>query len=75
VSTAEWECGKGLQTKEHIFWDCELCEDQKATMMEFVSENSNKGYPTSVTELLKLKKKYLYKASVNLETKLLDLSK
>jgi hypothetical protein len=28
VSTAECECGDGLQTEEHMFWDCKLYEDQ-----------------------------------------------
>jgi hypothetical protein len=26
VSTAECDCGDGLQTEEHIFWDCKLYE-------------------------------------------------
>jgi hypothetical protein len=33
VSTAECECGDGLQTEEHIFWDYKLYEDQRATVM------------------------------------------
>jgi hypothetical protein len=57
VSTAECECGDGLQTEEHIFWDCKLYEDQRATMMDILSENSKKEYPKSVTELLRLGKK------------------
>jgi hypothetical protein len=48
-STAECECGDGLQTEEHIFWDCKLYEDQRATMMYILSENSKKEYPESVT--------------------------
>jgi hypothetical protein len=27
LSTAECECGEGLQTEEHIFWDCKLYEE------------------------------------------------
>jgi hypothetical protein len=57
VTTAECECGDGLQTEEHIFWDCKLYEDQRATMMDILSENSNKEYPKSVTELLRLEEK------------------
>jgi hypothetical protein len=37
LSTAECECGDGLQTGEHIFWDCKLYEDQRATMMDILS--------------------------------------
>jgi hypothetical protein len=47
VSTAECECGDGPQTEEHIFWDCKLYEDQRATMMDILSENSRKEYPKS----------------------------
>jgi hypothetical protein len=53
VSTAECERGDELPTEEHIFWDCKLYEDQRATMMEILSENSK----TSVTELLTLDEK------------------
>jgi hypothetical protein len=42
VPTAECECGDGLQTEEHIFWDCKLYEDQRATMMNILSENTKK---------------------------------
>jgi hypothetical protein len=55
VSTAE--CESGLKTEEHIFWDCNLYEDQRATMMDILSENCKKEYPKSVTELLKLEEK------------------
>jgi hypothetical protein len=53
VSTAECKCGDGLQTEEHIFWDCNLYEGQRATMMNILSDNSIKGHPKSVTELEK----------------------
>jgi hypothetical protein len=43
VSTAECECGDGLQTEEHIFWNCKQSEDQRATMMDILSENCKKG--------------------------------
>jgi hypothetical protein len=65
VSTAECECGDGLQTEEHTFWDCKLYEDQRAKMLDILSENSEKEYPKSVTELLSLEeKKDLCNASV-----------
>jgi hypothetical protein len=54
---AECECGDGLQTEEHIFWDCKLYEDQRATMMDILPENCKKEYPKSVTELLRLGEK------------------
>jgi hypothetical protein len=54
VSTAECECGDGLQTEEHIFWVCKRYEEQRATMRNNLSENSKKEYPKSVTELLSL---------------------
>jgi hypothetical protein len=47
MSTAECECGDGLQTEEHIFWDCKLYEEQRATMMDILSENKKKEYPKS----------------------------
>jgi hypothetical protein len=53
VSTAECECGVGLQTEKRIFCDCKLYEDRRATMMNILSENSQKEYPNSVTELLR----------------------
>jgi hypothetical protein len=40
MSTAECECGDGQQTEKHIFWDCKLYEDQRATMMDILSENN-----------------------------------
>jgi hypothetical protein len=57
LSTCEY--GDGLQTEVHIFWDCKLYEDQRATMMDILSENSKKEYPKSVTELLRLEEKRL----------------
>jgi hypothetical protein len=53
VSTAECECGDGLQTEEHIFWVCKQYEDQRAKMMGILSKND----PESVTELLRLEEK------------------
>jgi hypothetical protein len=46
-----------ILTEEHIVWNCKLYEDQRATMMDILSENSKKGYPKSVIELLRLEKK------------------
>jgi hypothetical protein len=57
VSTAECKCGDGLQTEEHIFWDCKLQEAQSATMMDILPENIKKECPKSVTELLRLEEK------------------
>jgi hypothetical protein len=57
ISDFECECGDGLQTEEHIFWDCELYEEQRATMMDILSENREREYPKSVTELLRLEEK------------------
>jgi hypothetical protein len=53
VSTAECECGDGLQTEEHVFWYSKLYEDQRATMMDIL-RTAKKIYPKSVTELLRL---------------------
>jgi hypothetical protein len=57
VSTAECECGDGLQKEEQIFRDCKLYEEQRATTMAILSENRKKEYPKSVTELLRLEEK------------------
>jgi hypothetical protein len=57
ASTAECECGDGLQTEEHIFWDCKRYEEQRATMRDVLSQISKKDYPKSVTELLRLEEK------------------
>jgi hypothetical protein len=52
-------CGDGPQTEEDIFLDCKskLYVDQRAAMMDILSENSKKEYPKSVTELLRLEEK------------------
>jgi hypothetical protein len=42
VSSAECECGDGLQTEEDIFWDCKLYVEQRARMMDNLSENSKR---------------------------------
>jgi hypothetical protein len=46
-----------VQTEDHIFWDCKLYVEQRATMMGILSENRKKEYPKSVTELLRLEEK------------------
>jgi hypothetical protein len=51
------EVGDGLQTEEHISCDCKLYENQRATMMGILSQNSKKEYPKSVSELLQLEEK------------------
>jgi hypothetical protein len=43
--------------EEHVLWDCKLYEDQRATVMDILSENSKKEYPQLVTELLRLDEK------------------
>jgi hypothetical protein len=45
VSTAECKCGDGLQMEKHMFWDCKLYDDQRAAMIDILSENSKKEYP------------------------------
>jgi hypothetical protein len=45
--------GDGLQ----VFWDYKLYEDQRATVVDTLSENSKKEYPKSVTKLLRLEGK------------------
>jgi hypothetical protein len=57
VSTAECECGDGLQTEEHIFWNCKLYEYQRTSMIDSLSENSKKEYSKSVTEFFRLERK------------------
>jgi hypothetical protein len=57
VSTAECICDDGLQTEDHIFWDCKLYGDQRAAMMAILSEKRKKEYPKSITELLRLEEK------------------
>jgi hypothetical protein len=37
VPMAECECVDGVQTEEHIFWDCKLYEDERATIMKILS--------------------------------------
>jgi hypothetical protein len=44
VSTAECECGDGLQPEEHIFWECKRYEEQRATMRDILSESSKVSY-------------------------------
>jgi hypothetical protein len=48
VSKAECECGDGLQMEVHIFWDCKLYKDQWTTMVDILSENSKKEYPSQL---------------------------
>jgi Fe-S-cluster containining protein len=62
VFTAECKCGDCLQTEEGTFRDSKRYEDQQATMMDILSENSKKEYLKPVTELLKLEENDLCKA-------------
>jgi hypothetical protein len=57
VFTAECECGDGLQTEEHIFWDCKWYDDQRATMMDILSQNCKRECTESDMELLRLEEK------------------
>jgi hypothetical protein len=76
VTTAHSEYGAGLQTEEQIFWDCRLYEDQRATMIDILSKNSQKKkYPMSVTELLRLEEKRFIRGVRYLTTKFLNLFK
>jgi hypothetical protein len=59
VSTAECEYIGGLETGEHIFWDCKLHEEQRATIMAILSENSKKGIPKVSYRVLKARGKRL----------------
>jgi hypothetical protein len=60
VSTAGCDCSDRLLTGKHIFWDCKLYEDQRATIMDILSEESKKEYSKSVTRLLRLRGKKLF---------------
>jgi hypothetical protein len=50
VSTAECECGDGLQTEEHA------CCDKMATMTDILSERGKTEYLKPVKELIRLEK-------------------
>jgi hypothetical protein len=53
VSSAECECGDGLQTEEHIFWDCKLYEEHRGIF----SENCNERIPKVSYRALKTRGK------------------
>jgi hypothetical protein len=53
--STECECGDDLQMEEHNLLDCKRCQDP--IMMDILSENSEKEYPKSVTELFRLQEK------------------
>jgi hypothetical protein len=57
VSTAECECGDGLQTEEHIFCHCKLYENQRATMMDILCEKEQKRIPKVSYKALKARGK------------------
>jgi hypothetical protein len=44
VSTAECECGDGLEMEERIFWECKRYEEQRATVRDILSESSKVSY-------------------------------
>jgi hypothetical protein len=50
----------------HVFWDCKLYEDQRATMMDILSEKCKKEYSTSVTELLRPEEKEICRADLTI---------
>jgi hypothetical protein len=43
--------------EEHVFCDCKLYKEQRATKTDMLSEKIKKEYPQSVTELLRLEGK------------------
>jgi hypothetical protein len=47
----------GCKTEEHIFWDCKRYENQEATVMDILSENSKKRIPQVSDIALKARKK------------------
>jgi hypothetical protein len=49
--------GGELQMEEHIFWDYKLYEDQRATVMDNLSENSKKESPKVSYGALKMEGK------------------
>jgi hypothetical protein len=55
---AECERSDGLQTEEHVFWDCKLYEDQMGTMIDILSERSKTEYLNSDKELIRLEKEW-----------------
>jgi hypothetical protein len=48
VSTAECECGDGLQTEEHIFWDCKLYEEQGQQWWSFCLRTAKQNTQTQL---------------------------
>jgi hypothetical protein len=59
VSMAECECGDGLQTEEHIVWDCKRYEEQRATMRDILSESSKKRISSVSYRALKARGKVI----------------
>jgi hypothetical protein len=45
-STAECECGDGLQTEKHIFWGCKLYKEQRVTKMDICLRTAKKNTQT-----------------------------
>lgn len=60
--------------EEHVFRGCELYEDQRATIMDILSENRKEEYLESVTELIRLGEKRFMQGICNF-TKFLNLLK
>jgi hypothetical protein len=60
VPMSKCERGDGLQTEEHIFWDCKLYEYQRATMMDILSENSKKRVPKFSYRALTARRKKIF---------------
>lgn len=48
ASTAERECSDGLLTEKHVFWECEVYEDQRASLTNILSKKRKKEYPESM---------------------------
>jgi hypothetical protein len=43
AATTECECGDGLRTEEHVFWDCKLYEDGRKKVMDIHILGKAKG--------------------------------
>jgi hypothetical protein len=69
VSTAECKCGDGLQMEERIFWDRKPYEDERAKMMDILSEKSKKRIPKFSYRPLKATGKKICERRLLLHTK------
>jgi hypothetical protein len=65
VPTAECQCGDGLQTEEHTFWDCKLPENQKRTpkISYRVLNTRGKTFVRSVCYFINVIPEFIFKES------------